>query len=146
MSGVRAAVVAVWRRVHEPRFVSFAYFVQYLILAAVGAYAVKSPPTSISGEIGERAMVALAMLLTAGGVIGAVAVLPGKYWLERFAVAATAAAGVIYVVIVLALHQMSEGNRLLQAGIIACFLIHQGVRWYRIKDRPFRPAPHVVEA
>lgn len=135
-----------WTRVHQPRFVSVAYFLQYAILTAAGVYALLSPPGSIEGPIGAVAMTMLAVLLIVGSLIGAIAVLPGRYFLERLAVIAVALAGTIYVAVIIGLHASSPGNRLLQAGFIASFLIHQGVRWYRIKDRDYRPAAGAIEA
>ncbi|GMA31616.1 hypothetical protein [Litorihabitans aurantiacus] len=141
-----ALVVRLWRRVHEPRAISVLYLVQYLTLTAAGGYALWRPPSSIEGAYGAGAMLTLAALLVVGGLIGAIAVLPGKYELERLAVIGVALASLIYVIVIVGLHATSSGNRLLQAGFVAVVLLHQGVRWVRIKDRPFRPRPHTVEA
>lgn len=141
MSPVVGLVRALWLRVNEPRIISVLYFAQYLVLTGVGVYALVSPPTSIEGRIGTTAMISLAALLVVGGIIGAVAALPGKYWLERLAVVAVALSSVIYLAVILALQVVaSTGNRLLQAGFVLAVLLHQGVRWVRIKDRPYRPS------
>lgn len=129
-----------WLRVNEPRKISTYYFVAYVILAAVGAYAFISPPGTIAGAIGDTAMALLSALLVVGGVIGLIAVLPGKYWLERLGVMSISLASVIYLFIILTLHTTTPGNRLLQAGYVAFVLLLQGVRWERVKERPFRPA------
>lgn len=129
-----------WQRVNEPRVISVLYFLQYVVMAGVGVYALLEPPTSVEGRIGGTAMTLLATLLTVGGLIGSIAALPGKYWLERLAVGAVALSSVIYLGIVVWLHVSTGGNRTLQAAFVATVLFHQGVRWVRIKDRPYRPA------
>lgn len=139
---------AIWSRIHEPRVVAVLLFTQYTILAAAGTYALVEPPNSIEGEIGSLAMYMLAALLTLGGLIGSVAVLPGIYWLERFAVGSVFWAALIYLVIILVLHvQAPVGNRLLQAGIVAYVVLQQPIRWTRIRERPYRPEdPTVAQA
>lgn len=143
-----ALVRRLWRRVHEPKSVSVAHFVIYAAGVAVGVYATVVPPSSIEGEIGRAAMAALSLILTVGCAIGAVAALPGIYWLERTAVASIALAMALYLAIVIALHvQSPDGNRLLQAWPIFAVLVLQWNRWVRIKARPYRPEePSVIEA
>lgn len=133
------AAVRLWKRVHEPRTISVLYFVQYLILAAGGAYALFNPPNSVAGQVGASTMSGLALVLAFGGTVGAIAALPGVYWLERTAVLSVALAAGLYLWIVLTLHFQQEGNRLLQATFIAVGLLNQGVRWVRIWERPYRP-------
>ena len=86
-------------------------------------------------------MVALAAVLAFGGTVGAIAALPGWYWLERSAVLAVSLAAGLYLALVLVLHFTTEGNRLLQAAFVLAVLLHQPVRWVRIRTRPYRPAP-----
>lgn len=128
-----------WRRINEPRTISVLYFVSYLVFTAAGVNALVTPPNSIQGEIGATAMTMLASLLVVGGVIGSIAALPGMYWLERFAVGAVASSALIYLLIIVTLHFTSTGNRLLQAAFVSSVLLHQGVRWVRIRERPYRP-------
>ncbi|RLV54839.1 hypothetical protein D9V41_14715 [Aeromicrobium phragmitis] len=128
-----------WHRINEPRTISVLYFVSYLVLTAGGVTALVIPPTSLEGEIGATAMTMLASLLVFGGSIGSVSALPGIYWLERFAVGAIASSATIYLLIIVTLHFTSTGNRLLQAAFVCSVLLHQGVRWMRIRERPYRP-------
>lgn len=151
MAGRRAfpvrVIAGLWHRVHRPRVIAVAYFAAYLILAGVGIYALIRPPTSIEGTIGAFSMVVLATLCAFGGIVGAVAVLPGRYWLERLAVIAIAVATVIYAAIILSLQITAPGNRLLQFGFIGYAGLMQLVRWHRIKERPYdpeRPPPTTV--
>lgn len=131
---------SLWHRVHEPRVIAVAMCVGYVALAVGGASALLNPPTSIEGQIGATAMATLAGLLTFGGVIGAVAVLPGRYWLERNAVLAIGVAVSIYALIVATLQVTStSGNRILQLSILLFAAAGLVVRWQRIKDRPYDP-------
>lgn len=128
-----------WGAIHEPRSVSIALFVIYVIYCSAGMYALTNPPQSIGGEIGAGAMSMLALLLIVGGLIGSIAALPGWYQLERFAVVFVGASGMIYFCIVLMLHvQASSGNRLLQVAFIAAATLLLLPRWRRISMRPFR--------
>lgn len=131
----------IWHRINEPRFVSIAHFTVYVALLLAGVYSLRNPPGSLQGEIGASAMSLLLWVATASALVGSIAVLPGKYWLERFAVIGLTGAATIYLLIVLVLHATTDGNRLWQAGIIYGFIVSNVVRFYRIKDRPFRPAP-----
>ncbi|MEV8029278.1 hypothetical protein [Cellulosimicrobium funkei] len=149
MSRPWGRLAALWAKVHEPRAVSVAYFVIYTSGALAGLYATFVPPSSIQGEIGAGTMTGLSVLLTIGCAIGAVAALPGIYWLERTAVLSIALAMLLYLAVVLVLQvQEPQGNRLLQAWVIFAVLLMQvPVRWVRIKARPYRPdEPFVVEA
>lgn len=128
-----------WLRVHQPRAISGIYFVIYLILLGGGIAALLQPPTSIEGEIGSTAMFILAGLLTFGGLIGAIAALPGIWWLERTAVTSVALSAAVYGGIVATLQVTESGNRLLQLSFVLTVLLMQAVRWHRIHQRPYDP-------
>ena len=131
-----------WLKIHEPRVVAVVHAVTYLILMAGGATALIHPPTSISGEIGAVAMVLLAGMLTMGGLIGAVTVLPGWWWVERYGVALIISACAIYGWIISTLHFIQSGNRLLQLSIVLGLIGHMVIRLIRIKERPYDPMRH----
>lgn len=146
MSRVTRSLRALWLRVNEPRSVSVIYFLMYAIGVPAGLYATINPPNSLEGQIGSTAMTALTVLLTFGCALGAIAALPGIYWLERSAVTSIALAAVIYLVIVATLHVSQPGNRLLQAWFVAFVLGMQAVRWVRVRERPYRPAAeHAID-
>lgn len=128
-----------WSRINEPRVIAVLLFIQYATLAAGGAYSLIRPPSSLEGQIGISAMASLAGLLVFGGSIGAVAALPGIWWLERSAVLSIALAAGLYLTIIISLHVGGDGNRLLQASFVTATLLHQGVRWVRIRERSYRP-------
>ena len=128
-----------WDRVHQPRVISVLYFLIYLCLLGGGIAALLHPPTSIEGEIGAASMYMLAGLLTFGGLIGALASLPGIWWLERTAVLSVGLATVLYGGIVATLHWTESGNRLLQLSFVLAVGLMQAVRWHRIRERPYDP-------
>jgi hypothetical protein len=134
------ALRATWAKVHEPRVISIAYFVMYTAGACAGVYATITPPTSIEGQIGSTAMTALTVLLAFGCTLGAIAALPGIYWLERSAVTSIALAAAIYLAILATLQAQQPGNRMLQAWFVLFVLGMQAVRWVRVRERPYRPA------
>lgn len=132
-------IIRAWLRITEPRVIAVALFFQYLAFAMTGVHAIFSPPTSIEGEVGANAMAMLSGLLVFGGTIGAIAALPGVWWLERSAVLSIGLSASLYLTIIVYLHFHESGNRLLQAAFIASVLSHQVVRWVRIRDRSYRP-------
>lgn len=129
-----------WLRIREPRVVAVVHALTYLVLAGGGVSALLHPPTSISGEIGAVAMTLLAAMLTAGGAIGLVTVLPGWWWVERTGVSLIIAACVIYGWIISILHFVQSGNRLLQLSIVLGLVGHLVIRLIRIRERPYDPS------
>lgn len=132
-------LAALWSRISEPRIIAVILFAQYLVLAAGGAYSLFRPPSSLEGQIGMSAMAMLAGLLVFGGTLGAIAALPGIWWLERSAVLSIGLALSLYMLIVIGLHIAGDGNRMLQAAVIGAGIAHQGIRWVRIRERSYRP-------
>ncbi|AIX99759.1 hypothetical protein ART_0161 [Arthrobacter sp. PAMC 25486] len=131
--------LAVWLRIQEPRIVTVIQFFIYLAATAGGLSAVLFPPRSIEATAGAGLTLYWAWLLLLGGVLGAVAVLPGIWWLERSAVIACIGASLIYGVNILALHLSESGNRLVQFFMIVIVALHFGARWFRIRRYAYDP-------
>lgn len=129
----------VWLRIQEPRIVSVIQFFVYLCAAAAGICAVMYPPKSIEATAGISLTIYWAWLLLIGGVIGALAVLPGVWWLERSAVLACLGASLIYAVNIFALHLSESGNRLVQLFMIGIVALHFTTRWFRIRRYAYDP-------
>lgn len=128
-----------WKKVHEPRTVSVLRFFMYLGFLTGGLSAVGNPPSTIEGAIGQSAMLTLAALLAFGGFIGAIAALPGIWWLERVALLAVIMSATIYGAIIATLHIQGTGNRTIQLSFVFAVTLSQFVRWARIKERPYDP-------
>ena len=135
-----------WTRIREPRMVSVLRFCMYLTLLLGAVTALISPPRSIEGAVGELAMTGLATLLAFGGTLGAIAALPGTWWLERTAILAVTLALGIYGLVVVSMHLGGEGNRLLQLSIVVGLMLSQAIRWARIRERPYDPELHAPAA
>lgn len=134
------ALRRLWLRIHEPRVVAIIHFFTYAVLMGGGIVALWDPPTSIAGQIGLISMLMLAGMLTIGGAIGAVAVLPGWWWVERYATMLVVTAATIYAIIIGTLQVTSTGNRLLQLSVVLGLIGHVIVRMVRIWERPYDPA------
>lgn len=134
------ALKNLWGKIQEPKVITVVYFIMYVLLTVGGVAALVDPPTSIQGEVGQASMILLAGLLAFGGGVGAFAVLPGVWWLERTAVLSIGLSLVLYGFIVIALHFTSSGNRVLQFTVIGALGLLQIVRWHRIRVRPYDPA------
>ena len=87
--GVRRAV----KLISEPRGINVAQIILYGIAAVAGvATAVGAVnPQFTSTTVGPWIIVVVGAVLTAGGLLGAVAVLAGMWWLERIALIIVAA-------------------------------------------------------
>lgn len=131
--------LALWLRIQEPRIVSVIQFFVYLAAMAGGLAAVLSPPRSIEATAGAGITFYWAWLLLVGGTVGAVAVLPGVWWLERSAVLACTGAALIYAVNILALHVAENGNRLVQLFMIIIVALHFTKRWFSIRRYAYDP-------
>lgn len=134
--------LTLWQLVREPRVISVAYFFVYFSLFIGGLTALIDPPRTVEGAIGTFSMMTLAGMLAFGGLLGAPAALVGIWWAERVAVLSVAMSALIYGGIVVVLHALGDGNRLLQLSFVVAVLLMQLVRWHRIKERPYDPDRH----
>lgn len=75
-------------KIAEPRVVRLIQCGVYVILTTAGWYVATHPPTSFLFVLGPSLVHVFAGFLVAGGTAGALAVLPGVWWLERMGVVA----------------------------------------------------------
>lgn len=137
---VVTAVRALWLRVQEPRVATVLQWVIYLATLAAGVSALLAPPASIEGTLGATLTTLWAAFLIGGGALGAVATLPGIWWLERAAVLAAVTGLGIYGVVVVTLHvQSPAGNRGPQAAVILIAALFFATRWSRIRRYAYDP-------
>lgn len=128
-----------WLRVQEPRVITVYQCVIYVAVTLTGIAALLSPPMSIEGAIGPLLTRMFAVFLLTGGALGAIAVLPGIWWLERAAVIACATGALIYAGVVLSLQVTQTGSRLVQLGVIVWALLSIAQRWHRIRRYAYDP-------
>lgn len=131
-----------WGKIREPKTISILVSVAYLIGAIGGITVFLETPKTLEGAMGLYAMNVLAGALVLGGLVGTPSSLFGIWWAERIAISAVALATLLYLTVVLSLHTMESGNRLLQATFIFVVLLSQLARWHRIHLRPYDPARH----
>jgi hypothetical protein len=125
----------------EPRIANILQFFVYLSLLTAGLTAFVDPPTLTLAILGPALTGMWATFLTFGGLIGAVAVLPGWWWLERVGLIAAGAGLLIYGVILLSLQSVETGSsNYFPALAIACaFLFAQAMRWNQIRGLQLAP-------
>lgn len=119
MRALRAAR-RLWRAISEPRHLKAFYCAVYATTTAIGIITLVSPPTSVEGTIGALLTLFWAGLLTLGGLVGAVCVLPGWWWLEKRAVLLILAGAASYGGIVIYLQAIAPpgSSRFTQLGFI----------------------------
>lgn len=129
----------VWNLIDEPRFHRLFWLSRYLLIAIAGFFAIFSPPNSIANELGGPGAFAWGILLAAGGIMGAVFVLRHSWLWERIAIWLSAGGWLMYMVTVLYLHFLGEGNRLIQAGAILFIIIALVDRYVEIIGDAIEP-------
>lgn len=140
---MREFILKIWSKVKEPKTISILVSVAYFIGAIGGASVYMETPQTLEGVMGVYAMNVLAGMLVFGGALGTPTALFGIWWLERVAIVSVTFASVLYLTVVIGLHALEPGNRLLQAAFISVVMLTQIVRWIRIHDRPYDPARHI---
>lgn len=133
------ALRRLYLRIQEPRVVSIIQWLIYLVTLGIGVTAFQRPPSSIEGALGVTLTTIWAVFLIVGGVLGAIAALPGIWWLERVAVLACGTGALMYGSVVLSLHYSETGNRLPQLGFVAIAVCAFAKRWFEIRRYAYDP-------
>jgi hypothetical protein len=71
--------------IDEPRFKRLLFLVIYLLFIAAGVFVIARSGSDAARLIGFPALLALACAFLIGGGVGAVAIWPGLWWLEKVA-------------------------------------------------------------
>ncbi|MGW9021253.1 hypothetical protein ACWGOE_07215 [Leucobacter chromiiresistens] len=128
-----------WLGIPDPREISIAFTLAYIVALYTGAVTLVQPPSTVKAAIGPSSMAALAVLLVLGSLI---AMLGGarEHWkLERIGLWFMAGATIIYGALVLGLHFETNGSRLTQLGFVTLALFLFIVRWVLIRYFEYRP-------
>ncbi|WP_449280430.1 hypothetical protein [Leucobacter sp.] len=128
-----------WLRIPDPRDISLAYTVIYVIAGATGLVTLVYPPTTIKAAIGPAAMAGIGVLLLVGAVLGMLGGAWEHWKLERVGIGLMGSALVIYGILVAVLHFQSPGSRLTQLGVIVLAVGVFAVRYLMIRRYTFRP-------
>lgn len=101
-----------WYNVPEPRKVTLATAVAYLMFSAAGFSAMIDHPDVLLHGLGEGWILYWNYLMAFGGLTGCVAALKGTYWLERIAVIAAVTGLALYLGSIMDQHEIPGHNRL----------------------------------
>lgn len=131
--------LTVWLRIQEPRIISVLQFGVYLAALGAGVSAFLDPPRSIEGAMGPVLTLLWTAMLLGGGLLGAIGVLPGIWWIERPAVILCFGAALIYGLTIFGLNSSQPGNRLVQVLMVAIVALYFASRWFRIRRYAYDP-------
>lgn len=129
----------IYMKIAEPRVVRLLHFGAYLSMLTAGTVLLLGPPHQYKDVIGLTLVIVLGIFLVVGGLLGAVSVLPGVWWLERVGIILIATGMAMYVVIVLTLRGSVIG-----VAVPFAFVCLFTVRWITI--RHFQLAPTLITA
>ena len=115
-------------RIAEPRVIRLMQFSVYISIGFAGIGVLTHPPQKFETAIGVVLVYVFGTFVTAGAVLGVVAVLPGIWWLERVAILALSTGLSMYVVTAMALNSTPVVYAI-SIALIITFL----QRWLEIK-------------
>jgi hypothetical protein len=124
----------VYEKIAEPRVVRLLYFGMFICMLVAGVVLLSMPPERYQDVVGLTLVYVLGTFLTAGGLLSAVAVLPGVWWLERVGIILLATGMAIYIVIVLTL-----AGSIIGVTVPLAFILAFGVRWIDIRKYQLAP-------
>ena len=129
------ALLALLRKIAEPRSESVGYFIVYGLMAAAGALVLIEHPMLFVDVLGFNQTSWFGGFVLFGGMAGAVAVLPGWYWLERVGIYSIATGLALYGLVTTNAGITATGLLFSLAFIIGAFFS----RWNRIRTRQTAP-------
>jgi hypothetical protein len=138
---LRRVAVSVWGllvwvflKIAEPRVQRIVQLGIYLVLAALGGIFLSDPPRSYEGVLGDVLAVVFGGLICGGGSIGAIAVLPGRFWAERIAIIALWTGLALYVSVAIAL-----GASMVGIAVAVCLALALLNRWLLVRGSQIEP-------
>lgn len=121
-------------RIPEPRIIRLMQFGVYVSMCITGFGLLFRPPASFESIVGLPLVYVFAGFITLGAVLGAVAVLPGIWWLERTAIIALCTGLAMYIVMLIPV-AISPVGTFVSLALILTFL----QRWSEIKGAQLAP-------
>lgn len=139
-------VLTLWDKITEPRHVKVVYFFFYLFAIAAGILSFLFTPHTVSGVLGPILSSVWASLFLAGGIAGAVTVLPGWWWAERLlAISLIGMALMVYLCVAIMAHfelWAEVGvSRLTSVVVIGMATLPLVLRFLFIREYSFEPRP-----
>lgn len=131
--------VQLWLLLREPRVVTAAQSIVWVILALSGWAALASPPPQLAGEAGPVLTLAWGLLLALGALAGLIGCVPGWWWVERLGIIATTTGALMYAAVLATMHVIGSGSQLAPAGLTLALIATLWVRWLRIAGPALDP-------
>lgn len=131
---MREPMMRLFYLIAEPRVIRVIQLFIYLCMLGIGLVVLFGSSPPIQSVLGPILLLLFGGFLVLGGALGAVAVLPGIWWMERAGVIGVTTGLAIYAVVVITLGTTSVGA-LVVLGLIFMMI----KRWMEI--RPYQHAP-----
>jgi hypothetical protein len=130
----RAAALALFLRIEEPRIIRIFHFLIYISLTLGGLGFLYSHTTAVDGVLGPVLSTMLGSAVLTGGLIGSVSIIPGTWWAERLAIILLVSGLLMYAVSLMALSISYLG-----VAITSSLILSLSLRW--IEVRRYQHAP-----
>ncbi|MBG6106628.1 hypothetical protein [Frigoribacterium sp. CG_9.8] len=121
----------------EPRVIRLLQFVIYVTLLSASGSVIFAAPDKLEDVLGHSLVAILGAFIGFGSLLGALAVLPGIWWLERAGIIAIFTGLAMYVAVTVTL-----GTSLLGISFTICFMLTFVQRFLEI--RKFQLAPKLA--
>jgi hypothetical protein len=134
LQAIFRAFVFLFFKIKEPRIIRLVQFIIYACMVGAGHFIVTVQPELYTNVLGTALVVGFGGAILLGGTLGAIAVLPGIWWLERTAIIALWTGLGIFVVVQVAL-AISIVGLLIAVALAASFV----QRWSDITEFDLAP-------
>lgn len=114
----------------EPRVKRVILFAIYVALIYGGHLVLTGPSRAIESVLGETLLTVFGSMLALGGLLGAIAVLPDVWWLERAGLWLIGFGLLIYVIVII-----SIGGSVLGPTIAIVLMLFLAIRWLEIQPK-----------
>ncbi len=121
-------------RIAEPRHIRLLQFGIYLCMIFAGLGVLTEPSIKFESVVGPTLVYLFGGFLILGSVLGAIAVLPGIWWLERVGIISLATGLSMYVVMIIDIGSSPTG-----IAFILAFMFTFVQRWTEIKGSQLAP-------
>lgn len=138
MSEERSFFRWLWESITEPRKLRTVYFFVYVVTFVTGLAVLSEPPRELTYSL-EELVPLLGVPMTLGGIFGAVAVLPGWWWVERLGILLASGAILIYAVSVIWVTARTEFPAVSTLGMLALTAAVYVVRWIGTAHYRYEP-------
>lgn len=127
-------IVFLFMRIEEPRVIRLFQFAIYVVLGTLGIAFLMNPTPAFEGVLGTVLAINFGAAISMGGLIGAVAVLPGVWWAERLAIISLISGLLMYLIVAVSLDASSVG-----IGISIALILSLSLRWLHVRRYQFAP-------